>query len=126
MSIHWTQEQATMFPIAIIRGYHQGIIKEEYFTFISVDLKHDVPFVELCNSIIHGNDFPKDIKLDHEIEFNDGCSSKFKFITAISVFAQRSVKSTKIYFKPVMTKTSLTDLEMLLNHAPNVKFVVII
>ena len=42
----------------------------------------------------------KGVKVDHGIEFKDACSTQFKCITAISVFAQDSVKSTRIYFEP--------------------------
>ena len=42
----------------------------------------------------------KGVKVDHGIEFKDACSTQFKCIIAISVFAQDSVKSTRIYFEP--------------------------
>ena len=51
MSIHWTQEQATVYPVVVLRKV-DGILHEDHFTFISNDLTHDVPFVELCNAMI--------------------------------------------------------------------------
>ena len=51
MSINWTQEQATVYQAVVLRKV-DGILREDHFTFVSNDLTHDVPFVELCNSMI--------------------------------------------------------------------------
>ena len=51
ISIHWTQEQATVYPVVVLRKV-DGILHEDHFTFISNDLTHDVPFVELYNAMI--------------------------------------------------------------------------
>ena len=47
-------------------------------TFISNNLTHDVPFVELCNAMIHTYYDERDIKIEIDIEFNDGCASQYK------------------------------------------------
>ena len=98
MLIHWTQEQATLFPVVVLRKV-KDIVREEHFVFISNDLQHDVPFVELCNDIIHERYKEMGIKIEHDIEFNDGCASQFKCITAFSNFANRSIPTTRVYFE---------------------------
>ena len=44
MSIHWTQEQATVFPVVVLRKVN-NYVQEDHFVFVSDDLKHDVPFI---------------------------------------------------------------------------------
>ena len=44
VSIHWTQEQATVFPVVVLRKVN-NYVQEDHFVFISDDLKHDVPFI---------------------------------------------------------------------------------
>ena len=64
-------------PIVVLRKV-DGILHEDHFTFISNDLTHDVPFVELCNAMIHTYYDERDIKIEIDIEFNDGCASQYK------------------------------------------------
>ena len=45
MSLHWTREQATVYPVVVLRKI--DVLGEDHFTFISNDIKHDVPFVDL-------------------------------------------------------------------------------
>ena len=52
ISIHCTQEQATVYPVVVLRKI-DNVLHEDHFTFISDDMKHDIPFVELCNGMIH-------------------------------------------------------------------------
>ena len=52
MSIHWTKEQATVYPVIALRKV-DGILHEDHFTFINNNLTYDVPFAELCNSMVH-------------------------------------------------------------------------
>ena len=49
-SLHWTQ--ATVYPVVVLRRVND-VIPEDHITFISRDLKHDVPFVEFCNYLLH-------------------------------------------------------------------------
>ena len=51
MSIQWTQEQETVFPGVVLRCI-DAVVRENNFTYINNDIKHDVPFVELCDDII--------------------------------------------------------------------------
>ena len=46
--------------------------------FISNDLTH-VSFVELCNSMIHTYYDERDINIEIDIEFNDGCANASAF-----------------------------------------------
>ena len=71
-----------------------NVLCEDHFTCISDDIKHDVPFVELCNDMIltYYNEVNVDIDLD--IEFNDGCASQFKCIRAISLCLKKHVMHT--------------------------------
>ena len=52
MSIHWTQEQVTVYQVVILRKVEDQV-REDHFVFISSDLKHDIPFAEICNTMIH-------------------------------------------------------------------------
>ena len=78
MSIHWNQEQATVYPILVL-GKVDGILHEDHFTFINNDLTHYVPLVELCNAIIHTYYDERDINIEIDIEFNGGCASASAF-----------------------------------------------
>ena len=82
MSIHWTQEQATVYPVVVLRKI-DDVLGEDNFTFISDDIKHDAPFVELCNDKIHTYYDEVNVDIDLDIEFNDGCTSQFKCIHAV-------------------------------------------
>ena len=76
MSIHWTQEQATVYPVVVLWKVEDRV-REDHFIFISDDLKHEIPFVEICNSMIHKRYTDRNIPVTRDIEFNDGCSSQF-------------------------------------------------
>ena len=92
MSIHWTQEQATVYPVVVLRKIDDVLRKiEDYFTFISDDIKHDVPFVELCNDMMHTYYDKINVDIDLDIEFNDGCAIQFKCIRAIHRFTSRNM-----------------------------------
>ena len=67
----------------------------DHITFISSDLKHDVPFVEFCNDLLHEYYKSEGYNITHDIEYNDGCSSQFKCIKAFSSLARRN--TTRIF-----------------------------
>ena len=58
------------------------------FTFISNDLTHDVPLVELCNAMIHTYYDERNINIEIDTDFNDGCASQYKCVRAIQSFAK--------------------------------------
>ena len=62
-------------------------------------MKHDIPFVEICNSMIHKHYTDRNIPVTRDIEFNDGCNSQFKCISAFPQFSYRSVTTTRVYFE---------------------------
>ena len=97
MSIHWTQEQATVYPVAVLRKV-DGILHEDHFTFISNDLIH-VPFVGLCSSMIHTYYDERDINTEIDIELSDGRASQYKCVQAIQSFARRNVSSIQVNFE---------------------------
>ena len=75
-------------------------VREDHFVFISDDLKHDIPFVEICNCMIHKHYYTdRNIPVTRDIEFNDGCSSQFKCINPFAQFSYRSVPTTRAYFE---------------------------
>ena len=74
-------------------------MREDHFTFISNDPTHDVPFVELCNAMIHTYYDERDINIEIYIEFNDGCASQYKCVRAIQSFTRRNVSSIWVYFE---------------------------
>ena len=74
-------------------------ICEDHFVIISVDTKHDVPFVELANKKIHEHYRELGISFDIGIEFNDGCAFQYKSKTAIYHLVQREKLTIHVYFK---------------------------
>ena len=76
-SLHWTQNQCTVYPVVALRKVNDKI-KEDHFVVISGDIKHDVKFAEFANITIDENYTQKGIVFENEIEFNDGCSSQYK------------------------------------------------
>ena len=95
-SLHWVQETATVYPIVVMRKIGDDV-REDHLVFISDDKKHDVPFVEKCNEILHQHYVKEGMFITHDIEYNDGCASQFKCIRAFSSLARRSVKTTRIF-----------------------------
>ena len=79
------------------------------FTFISNDLTNDVPLVELCNAMIHTYYDERNINMEIDIDFNDGCASQYKCVRAIQSFA-----SFGCILKPVMGRANLTAFGVLL------------
>ena len=78
MSIHWNQEQATVYLVLVLWKV-DDILREDHFTFISNDLTHYVLLIELCNAIIHTYYDERDINTEIDIEFNDGCANASAF-----------------------------------------------
>ena len=78
------------------------------FTFISNDLTHDVPLVELCNAMIHTYYDERNINMEIDIDFNDGCASQYKCVRAIQSFA-----SFGCILKLVMGRANLTAFGVL-------------
>ena len=60
------------------------VVKKDHFVFMSKNLKHNILFVEICNSIIHKYYTDKEIEIKLDIEFNNGCASQFKCTTAFA------------------------------------------
>ena len=98
ISIHWTQEQATVYPVVVLRKI-DNVLNEDHFTFTSDDMKHDVTFVELCNDMIHTHYTEINVNIDLDMEFNDGCASQFKCIQAIHCFFWRNMWFICVYFE---------------------------
>ena len=96
-SLHWTQETAIMYSIVVMRTFGEAI-REDHLVFISDDKLQDVPFVEICNEILHDyNMNVEEIKITHDIEYNDGCGSHFKCIRVFVSLARRQMKTTRIF-----------------------------
>ena len=83
---------------------------EDHFTFISNDLTHDVLFVTLCNAMIHTYYDEREINIEIDIEFNDGCASQYKCLPAIQSFAWRNVSSIQVYFETSHGKSKSDSL----------------
>ena len=96
--MHWTHKQSTLFQVVALRKVN-NCVWEDYFVFIKDDLKHDVPFVKICNSIIIKYYADINIPVLTGTEFNDGCSSQFKGIAAFTQYTCRSVPTTRIFFE---------------------------
>ena len=71
-SLHWSQTQATLYPVVIYRKESDNII-EKQLVYISDDLHHN--------------------------EFNDGCSAQYKSIWVFWLFAKQTVKTDCVFFE---------------------------
>ena len=88
-SLHWTQTQVTIFPVVVFRRDDTNNLTEEHLVFISADLHHECAFVEYVNMKIHQYYESIGVKINHDIEFNDGCSAQFK---SFWLFAKRQIR----------------------------------
>ena len=95
-SLHWTQEQATIYPIVVLTKVVEDV-REDHHVFISEDRHHDVPFVELCNNILHEHYRDRGLTITHDIEYNDGCASQFKCICAFRSLARQEIRITQVF-----------------------------
>ena len=98
-----------MYPIVVLRKVNSRI-REDHLTFITVDKKHEVPFVELYNECLHAFYKEDGTNITHDVEYNDGCASQFKCTGAFSSMARRSIKTTLIFCKTSHGKCKLDGL----------------
>ena len=128
MSIHWTQEKAScsdegwfwgscwgrlteeVVPVVVLRKV-DGILHEDHFTFISNDLTHDVLFLELCNSMIHTYYDERNINIEIDVEFNDGCASHFVY-KWFNVLQGEMFHPFRCILKPVMGRANLMAVKL--------------
>ena len=108
-SLHWTQETATVNPIVVIRKVEDDI-REDHIAFISNDKKHYVPFVEYCNGVLHRHYKDAGLPITHDIEYNDGCASQFKCISAFSGLTRRRIKTTRVFCETSYSKSKSDGL----------------
>ena len=50
--LQWNQEQYTVYPVVVLRKT-DTIICKDHFTIISIDAKHNAPFIGLANKNIN-------------------------------------------------------------------------
>ena len=98
-SLHWTQTQATLFPVVTFRKTDTGKLLEDHLVFISDDLEHDCAFVEMINADIHSYYQQAGVEIVRDIEFNDGCAAQFKSIKSFGLFSKRSIHTDRVYFE---------------------------
>ena len=108
-SMHWTQNQCTVYPVVVLRKV-DGEIREHHFIIISDDLKHDVPFVELANIRIHEHYLQRNLFFEVDIEFNDGCASQYKSKTALHKIAMRNMLTIRVFFETLHGKSKSDGL----------------
>ena len=107
MSIPWTLVQVIVYPVAFLRKI-DDVLREDYFTFISDYIKHDVPFLKLFIDMIDTYYYEINVDIDLDNEFNNGCASHFKCIRAVHCFVSRSIRCMYMSFlKLVMAKVNL-------------------
>ena len=97
-SLHWTQNQCTVYPVVALRKVNDEI-KEDHFVVISDDIKHNVKFVELANIKIDEYYTQKGIVFENEIEFNDGCSSQYISTFALYNLMKRPTQTIRVFFE---------------------------
>ena len=95
-SLHWSQTQATLYPVVVYRNDGENTI-EEQLVYISDDLHHDCYFVEYVNKQVHQYYHDKGIPISHDIEFNDGCSAQYKSIRAFWLFCKRTTRTDRVF-----------------------------
>ena len=81
-SAHWAIQQVTLHPLVCYykcqHPTHSHVVQEA-LVFLSDDLNHDASAVHHFESkSIEYLREKRDLKLDHIVEFTDGCSSQFK------------------------------------------------
>ena len=102
----WTLVQVIVYPVAFLRKI--DVLREDHFTFISDDIKHDVPFLKLFIDMIDTYYYEINVDIDLDNEFNNGCASHFKCICAVHCFVSRSMRCIYMSFlKLVMAKVNL-------------------
>ena len=82
-SIHWTIQQATVYPVVTLQCHNKKIV-EDYFVFIKDDRTHESSFVEYCADHIKEFYSANHPNITSFIELNDGCTQQFKSIKEIS------------------------------------------
>ena len=96
-SIHWTIQQATVYPVVTLRCHDKNIV-EDHFVFISDDRTHDFSFVEYCAD--HVKEFYSvNPNITSLIKLNDGCAQQFKSIKAISKLICWPYYLSRLYFE---------------------------
>ena len=75
--------------------------------YISDDLHHNSSFVEFVNDVLHKYYQDKGIVIDHDIEFNDGCSAQYKSIQAFWLFTKQAIKTDHVFFESIHGKAPL-------------------
>ena len=81
-SIHWTIQQATVYPVVTLRCHNKKIV-EDHFVFISDD-RDDSSLVKYCADHIKALYSAKHPNITSFIELYNGCAQQFKSIKAIS------------------------------------------
>ena len=109
MSLHWTQETVVVYPVVVLR-VHDGTLREDHFVFFSEDKQKDQWFVELCNNKVIAFYQEQGITITCDIEITDGCGYQFKSIIAFKLFAERIIKSSRIYFETAHGKSKSDGL----------------
>ena len=97
-SIHWTIQQATIYPVVTLRCHNKKIVQDR-FAFISDDRTHDSSFVEYCADHIKEFYSANDPNITSFIKLNDGSAQQFKSIKAISQLSHQSYYLPQLYFK---------------------------
>lgn len=78
-SLHLAQEITTIYAVVVLRRIEDNFYEDHMTWLISCDKRHDVPFVEMCNTKLH--EYYKTIGVHiPDIEYNDSCSSQFKCV----------------------------------------------
>ena len=98
MSIHWVQQTATLYPVAVVRKVND-VIREDHLVFISDDTTHDVAFVETCNNVMHEYYKSEGLNVLHDYEINHVCGRQFKSRKAVAMLSHRLVKTTRLWFE---------------------------
>ena len=105
MSMHWTQEQPTVFTVVVLRKVN-NCVRKDHFAFI----KHDVPFVEICSNIIHNYYADINMPVLTDIEFNDGLAASSSLLQLLLNMHVARYQLPESFLKHAMESQSQLDL----------------
>ena len=99
-SVHWSKKQITMHPIITYYrnpGNNDDLVKES-LVFLSDDTCHDFHAVQHFLDIANKHLLSKEIPIDKEIIFSDGCSSQYKGRGTFADLSLSQIKEIERHF----------------------------
>ena len=71
--------------------------REDQIIFLTNDNYHDVPFVELYNSLLHKHYAGEGESISRDVKYNDSCISQLERVRAFAALAHRNTRTMRIF-----------------------------